>query len=217
MDQRKFDDARSRNISGHEMDCAAVAEEIIALKNNDLVLRAKLVRQGELHGHYHEQMRAMHDRNADRLNELVDRIGYPTIDLVGKEAADAAWLIIQHAIGKPAFMKKCVKLLESAVNEQRADPHSLAYLSDRINVFEDRPQYYGTQFDWDEQGELSPNIYDDLAAVNKRRIAIGLNTLEEQTDVIRRRAREEKQLPPADFYDWKRQFNAWRRALGWIK
>lgn len=199
------------------MTYAHIAEEIIALKNSDSILRAKLVRQQKLHGHYHEQMRALHDHNADRLNDIVDHIGYPTIDLVGEEAAEAAWLIIQHAVAKPVFMKKCVKMLEQAVREQRANPQGLAYLSDRINVFEDRPQYYGTQFDWDERGELSPNIYDDLDAVNKRRVAIGLNTLEEQTAIIRRRAREEKQLPPPDVDQRKLQFDDWRREVGWIK
>jgi hypothetical protein len=59
-------------------------------------------------------------------------------------------------------MKKCKMLCENAVNENKADPKNLAYLTDRIAVFEGEPQLYGTQFDWDENRELSPNLFDDL-------------------------------------------------------
>lgn len=55
-------------------------------------------------------------KNADLA--LRDRIGYPTEDRVGKEAATAAWLVIQHAIEQPDFMKKCRKLLESCQGKQ---------------------------------------------------------------------------------------------------
>jgi hypothetical protein len=51
------------------------------------------------------------------LNKIIDEIGYPTIEKVGKEASEAAWLVIQHAIGQPHFMKKCVKLLKNAANQ----------------------------------------------------------------------------------------------------
>lgn len=86
----------------------------------------------------------------------------------------------------------------SAVSENKADPKNLAYLTDRIAVFESKPQLYGTQFDWDENGNLSPNLFDDLIKVNERRKSIGLNTLEEQTEIIRIQAKNENQSPPTD-------------------
>ena len=46
-----------------------------------------------------------------------------------------------------------MKLLEVAVSENKADPKNLAYLTDRVALFEGKPQLYGTQFDWDENGE----------------------------------------------------------------
>ena len=36
-------------------------------------------------------------RHGDRLNEIMDEYGWPTAELVGEEAAHAAWLIAQHA------------------------------------------------------------------------------------------------------------------------
>jgi hypothetical protein len=169
-----------------------IAEKIIAMKNGDLALRDKLVKSGLLSKGYNHEMKEMHNKNALALNEIIDEIGYPTVDKVGKEASEASWLVIQHAIGQPTFMKKCLLLLENAVNEGKANPKDLAHLKDRILVFQDRPQYYGTQYDWDENGELSPNIMDDIVKVNERRKSIGLNSIEEQTMVIRNRAKLEK-------------------------
>lgn len=199
------------------MDYKSIAKKIIDLKNADLALRDKLVQSGQLSKGYDEEMKELHGRNAKILNDIIGTIGYPTIDKVGKEANEATWLVIQHSIEQPEFMKKCVELLKSAVIENKADPKSLAYLTDRIAVFEGKPQFYGTQFDWDENGNLSPNLFDDLTKVNERRKSIGLNTLEEQTQIIRQQAINENQSPPADFEKRKQEIEEWKRNVGWMK
>ncbi len=158
----------------------------------------------------------LHNRNAELLHDIIDSIGYPTIDKVGEAANEAAWLVIQHAIGQPDFMRTCAKLLENAVRAKKANPINLAYLSDRIAVFEGKPQGYGTQFDWNENGALSPHSFDDLTKVNQRRKALGLNTLEEQIAVIRKRAKNENQTPPTDFRKRKKEMDKWRKSVGWI-
>ncbi|MDX2128654.1 MAG: DUF6624 domain-containing protein [Chloroherpetonaceae bacterium] len=192
-----------------------IAKKIIDLKNADLALRDKLVQSHQLHDGYNQEMAELHIRNAKILNEIIDTIGYPTSDKIGKEASQAAWLIIQHSIGQPDFMKNCVKLLEVAVNENNADSIYLAYLIDRVEVFDGKPQLYGTQFDWDETGELSPNDFDDLKKVNQRRKSIGLNTLEEQTKIIREQAKNENQTPPINFKKRKEEIEQWKKTVGW--
>lgn len=195
---------------------SAIADKIIDLKRKDLQLRDMLIKEGRLSRGYDRAMEELHNTNAAILNDIIDAIGYPTIDKVGKEASEAAWLVIQHAIGQPAFMRKCRDLLQQAVHDGNADPVNLAYLADRIAVLEGSPQLYGTQFDWDEQGKLSPNPFDDLAKVNERRTSIGLNTLEAQTALIRKRVKAENQTPPKDFDKRKAEMNAWRKRAGWI-
>jgi hypothetical protein len=198
------------------MDYKSIAEKKIDLRNADLELRDRLVQNRQLGEGYNAEMEELHNRNAKILNDIINSIGYPTIDKVGKEASEAAWLVIQHSIGQPDFMKKCVKLLGRAVSENKADPRNLAYLTDRIAVFEGKPQLYGTQFDWDEKGELNPNLFDDLAKVNQRRKFIGLNTLEEQSLIIRQQAKNEDQFPPTDFEKRKQKADAWIKTVGWI-
>ena len=194
-----------------------IAEIIVGLKNADVELRNKLIQSGQLSDGYNEEMKELHNRNAKIINEIIDTIGYPTTDKVGKEASEAAWLVIQHSIGQPEFMKKCAELLKKAVSENKADLKSLAYLTDRIAVFEGKPQLYGTQFDWDENGNLSPYLFDDLTKVNERRKSIGLNTLEERTEIIRKQAKNENESPPTDFEERKQEIEEWKRNVGWAK
>ncbi|MBQ4822775.1 DUF6624 domain-containing protein [Aquimarina sp. MMG016] len=193
------------------------ADKIIELKNTDLEFREKLIESGKLDEGYNKEMAEIHNRNAKTLNEIINKIGYPTVDKVGKEASEATWLIIQHSIGQPNFMKKCVKLLEIAVHQNKANSKNLAYLTDRIAVFENKPQLYGTQFDWDESGELSPNIFDDLKKVNQRRKSIGLNSIEEQTKIIRKQAKNNEQSPPTDLKKRKQEIEEWKKTVGWTE
>jgi len=193
-----------------------LAQKIIALKDADLQLRDRLVRSGELGKGYNKEMQRLHDQNAAALEYIIDRIGYPTVEQVGKAASEATWLVIQHSIGKPAFMQKCERLLSEAVEKQQVPPKNLAYLSDRIAVLEGKPQRYGTQFDWDEEGQLSPLPCEDLTEVNRRRATLGLKSLEEQTRLIRTQAVAEIHKPPADLQARKQEMEAWRRKVGWV-
>ncbi|MFD2589169.1 DUF6624 domain-containing protein [Croceitalea marina] len=206
-----------RNIKNIRMDYRGISKKIIELKNKDLELRDALIKDGQLGEDYNEEMEKLHNRNAEILNEIIDTIGYPTIDKVGKEASESAWLVIQHSIGQPNFMRKCKKLLEIVVNEKKANPMNLVYLTDRIASFEEKPQLFGTQFDWDENGQLSPKPFDDLTKVNRRRKSIGLNTLEEQTEIMRRRVKNENQSLPTDLEKRKKELKKWKRRVGWTK
>lgn len=199
------------------MEFEAIAKQLLKLKSDDLALRDKLIINDQLSHGYNEAMEQLHNRNATILDQIIDSIGYPTIGKVGKEASEAAWLIIQHSIGQPAFMKKCLFLLEDVVSQNQADPINLAYLSDRIATFEGRLQQYGTQFDWDEHGQLSSKPLDDINAVNKRRASLGLNTVEQQTAIIRQQAKDDHQSPPSNYKERIREETVWKKLVGWLQ
>lgn len=194
-----------------------IPEIIIRLQNADLELREKLISEGKLGEGYNKEMENLHNQNAEVLNQIIDIIGFPTVEKVGNHPAYSAWLVIQHSIGKPEFMKRCAELLEIEVKKKTADARNLAYLKDRIATFENKPQLYGTQFDWDENGELSPNDFDDINKVNQRRKSIGLNTLEEQTEIIRTQAKNENHSPPKDLNHRKMEMENWKKLVGWIR
>jgi len=199
------------------MDFEKISQTILGLKEKDDRLRAKLVKNGALSNGYNQEMKAIHNSNAEELNRIIDLIGFPTLEKVGEEASNAAWLIIQHSIGQPDFMRKCAALMEKEIENGQADQINFAYLVDRIAVFEGKPQLYGTQFDWDENGEMSPVQVDDYDTVNERRKALGLKSLDEQIKVMRERIKAENQQPPKDHQERKRENIEWRKSVGWIK
>ncbi len=101
------------------MNYKSIVKKIIDLRNKDLTLRNDLIQKGLMDEGYHEEMEKMHNLNAEELKDIIDQIGYPDINKVGKEASEAAWLVIQHAIGLPDFMKMCQELLKKQLQKKK--------------------------------------------------------------------------------------------------
>src|SRR5688572_32789637 len=80
----------------------------------DASVRERLAHDGTLYEGYNPEMRAVHDRNAARLAEILDSRGWPMRSLVGEHAARAAWLILQHAISHPGLQRRGLALLKEA-------------------------------------------------------------------------------------------------------
>lgn len=117
-------------------------------------------------------------QNTMWLEEIIQQHGWPSKSLVGEEGAQAAFLIVQHS---PAlkFQKKCLQLLEQAVDEKEADAISLAYLTDRIRTSEGKPQLYGTQGQTSSDGSIIPFPIEDEEHVDERRKVLGLEPVAE--------------------------------------
>jgi hypothetical protein len=165
---------------GHHvgMDCR-IADELIAMAAHDRKVCDELAASGALYEGYDPRMAAVHEKNALRLREIMAQIGWPTERVVGKRAAEAAWLIAQHAIAHPQFQRSCLEFLAMAAREQLVPAWQPAMLEDRIRVFEGRPQLYGTQLEPDEHGNMRPHTIEDPKGVDERRRAVSLEPLAE--------------------------------------
>ena len=182
----------------------------------DRMTRAELAASGDLFdAGYEPRMARVHERNAQRLRQAIETVGWPGTDLVGPDGAEAAWLILQHAIAEPDLLRRALPLLAAAAREGKADPAHAAMLEDRIRFFEGRPQRYGTQLDWDAEGNLSPGQVEDPRRLPERRLAAGLPPLEEQVEEVRRRAAVEGERPPADHPAYASARDAWAAKVGW--
>ncbi|WFU70608.1 DUF6624 domain-containing protein [Bradyrhizobium sp. CB2312] len=137
------------------------------------------------------------------------QIGWPTERLVGERAAEAAWLIAQHAIALPQFQRSCLEFLAMAAREHLVPAWQPAMLDDRIRVFEGRPQLYGTQLEPDEHGNMRPHAIKDAEGVDERRRAVGLEPL---AQVL---ARAKPQPVPADRERFEHDYEEWLIAVGW--
>ncbi len=183
------------------------------MAKNDLSVRETLVADGSLgNALYHPKMEAVHISNAARLAAIIKQYDWPGNSLVGEEGAWAAWLIAQHAIGNPPFMRHCLTLLKQAAANNEVTPWQVAFLEDRIRMYEGKPQTYGTQFQPNKHGELEPYPIENPEAVNARRLAVGLNTIEERTaELTAQSSRENIPTPP----DLDEQYQQWLYAVGW--
>ena len=181
----------------------------------DLRVRAELAADGSLFQGYHPRMRAVHDHQAARLAEILAEHGWPTERQAGVDGVQAAWLIVQHAIAQPGFQRQALGILSAAAGRDEVPAWQAAMLEDRIRTFEGRPQRYGTQFDWDSAGQLSPLPIEDPAGLDERRKLLGLRPLEEEIQRQRHAAAQEGERPPADWDARQHEKETWLRQVGW--
>ena len=163
----------------------ALKNELIARADRDQEVLQSVKDAGELmDDEYHPELRRLHEENTKRAKEVLQG-GWPAISQVGEEGSDAMWLIVQHSILEPEFMLSCVPELERLVQEGEAKSWHLAFLQDRALMLQEKPQIYGTQHVFDNNGELQPYKLANPEAVDERRKAVGLESLEERTQFLR--------------------------------
>jgi hypothetical protein len=192
-----------------------LAAELIAMAAEDERVRAQLAANGSLFDGYHPDMAALHRRHATRLRDIIEAHGWPGRALVGETASDAAWIILQHAIGDPALQRRGVTLLWAAAARGDATAAQAAALEDRVLVLEGRSQRYGTQHDWDEAGQITPLPIEDAPGVDARRRSVGLGPLAETTRHLRDQAARADERPPLDLAARRRAIEQWACATGW--
>ena len=204
--QRQRPDITSKNVESRE--------QLLAMVKEDETVRNELALSGALFGGYHPRMEAVHVANALALGSMIDN-GWPTVAEVGEEGQRATWLIVQHAIGLPQFQRQCLALLQAASARGEVPAWQVAMLTDRVRVFEGRPQFYGTHFDWDADGHMSPLPIEDASSVEERRAHVGLESLAEAIARQRREAQESGHQPPADHAEHAARSEAWAVHAGW--
>lgn len=160
-------------------------------------------------------MEMVHSDNAGLLDQVFDDIGWPGRDKVGDDGAAAAIVIIQHAVSSPMMLRRAIRLMLPEIPKGNASAMDAAYLSDRIAVYEGRPQLYGTQFDWDDKGQLSPATMDNPKEVDERRKKLGLPNMAETTKRMREGAAKAGEKAPTDLKQRRAAFDGWARHVGW--
>lgn len=194
---------------------AAWRDRLIAAARRDLETRTRLAKTGELFKGYHPEMQAVHNENAALLADAFNALGWPGRDKLGDEGAAAAFLILQHAISHPALQRRGLELMLDAIPLGHANALDAAYLSDRIAVFEGREQTFGTQFNWDASGQLSPAPTRDEADLDARRASVGLPPMTETIAEMRARAAAEGDTAPPDLAQRRAESEEWARRVGW--
>lgn len=146
----------------------ALRDELLTLESRDQAARAPGA----------ANRAAIDAANLARFREIVDQRGWPSRDVVGVEATNAAATIALHADADPAFQRRCLELMQTAAGRGEASPLQVAYLTDRVLVNEGKPQMYGTQFTVQDGQPVAAPIQDE-ATVDARRAQVGLPSMKE--------------------------------------
>ena len=151
------------------MDYPKIAQEIIDMAETDQEIRkGSQIRNRKFD-------KNIDIKNTKRLKQIINKLGgWPTINLVGEEAAYAAWLIVQHADHDVEFQEKCLALMLK--NKEGVLLSNIAYLTDRVAINQGKMQTYGTQFGINDEGKLAAKPIRNLNYLEKRRKEIGLET-----------------------------------------
>ena len=132
------------------------------------------------------RMKVIDIENTERVRAIVRQYGWPSPELVGRDGAEAALTLVQHA--DLAFQKEMLPLVDKAYRSGGLSGPSYALLLDRVLVGEGKPQVYGTQakhvVEWKGHEPVLQPIEDE-ANVDKRRADVGLPPLSEYREMLK--------------------------------
>jgi len=120
------------------------------------------------------ELKNVYYKNTIWLKDLIDRIGWPSQNLVGIMGEQSAWLIAQHSL-ELKFQERCLNLIKTLpqTNERK---QYIAYLTDSILVKKGEKQIYGTQFYRNEKGKLIPLPIRNFENLEGKRKQVGLES-----------------------------------------
>lgn len=143
-------------------------------------------------------MRERDEADTRRMNEILDRYGFPGVELVGIRAARAFIVMLLHSPSLE-LMKRALPHVERAVRRKELPPDDFATLSDRVLVNEGKPQLYGSNFNFvGDKAVLGTT--QDLAHLDERRLKLGLPPIREYARFLAelyKKTVDESSLPPS--------------------
>jgi len=183
-------------------------DSLISLVQRDQFIQEALLTKGILEDAYQPELEKVQKGNGLKLQAIIKVKGFPVLSNAGEEGVQLSWLIIQHAIPLPDFMRECLIEMRLAAAQDDYPKDLLAYTEDRVRFFEGRPQLFGTNFDW-EDGELKPTPIEDPKFLDERRKAFGLPPLAETLTKFA------ISKPAKDPAKKALEFETWLRNVGW--
>jgi hypothetical protein len=163
-----FDENTRRQITS-KLKCLADVDQ--ALRSVSPSVWMKLSKAGVVHdideGHRFDLKQILAGEDVRKAG------GWVTISEFGREAAEHAWLIVQHADQDPEFQQEILAKLEEHYPKGDADPMHYALLCDRVLLKTSGKQRYGTQYSIADNGETSPLPIEDPENLGSRQSAIG--------------------------------------------
>jgi hypothetical protein len=169
----------------------ALRAELLDRFEQDQNIRSELMKKGlkDPDPVLLKKMQDIDDANTDRMVDIINQYGWPGPALIGKDGAEAAFVLVQHA--DLEFQENVLPFIKRAYLDRELPGQDYALLVDRILIGKKKPQRYGTQVHFNGK-EPEPDTIEDPANVDKRRAVLGLPPLADYLKDLK------KQYFPAD-------------------
>jgi hypothetical protein len=131
----------------------------------------------------HEEFARVDASNLAFIKQVIAEHGWPGKDLVGEDGANAAWLFVQHSTDHE-FQANCLPLVRTAYQNGQNTGPQLALLTDRVLMFQGKPQLYGSQFQLVD-GQWKAYPIEEPEHLDRRRAEMGLGPFAEYEAQIR--------------------------------
>lgn len=119
----------------------------------------------------------VNESNFPFIESIFQQYGFPGYDFIGEEFSDKYFVLVQHSDKHVEFQQEVLQKMKKEVAKQNASGQNFAFLSDRIEINNGRPQIYGTQVYMSGNTTLKPCI--DTANLDIRRKSVGLEPIQD--------------------------------------
>ncbi len=170
-------------------------EELLKMKTVDQTEREKCNAKNadERMKCYFEISENVDKPNTKRLEEIYEQNGFPTVKTVGKDGVEAFMLLLQHAPDE-TLRQKLLKPIKKAFNRKEISANQYSNYVDRLLIRQGKPQIYGSNFD-QKDGKLVMSKVKDLKNLDKIRKKIGLPTIKEYAEMLKKVYNLEVEIP----------------------
>src|SRR6267142_5245196 len=182
---REKDDNRKSYVT--QVTNLTLRKELLTMVKQDQDIRNELINRGVDHpkNEISARMDAIDSRNTAKMKRIVKRYLWPRAELVGWDGTEAAFLVVQHS--PHSFQKALLPLMQKEFGTGHLSGPNYALFLDRVLAEDGRPQVYGSKAKgFNKDGE--PILYpiEDEANVDKRRAEVGLSSLAEYREMMKR-------------------------------
>ena len=182
---REKDDNRKSHIT--KVTNLTLRKALLAMVEQDQDIRNELIKSGVDHPkkEISARMGAIDSRNTARMKRIVKQYNWPRAELVGWDGTEAAFIVVQHS--PHSFQKALLPLMQKEFGTGHLSGPNYALFLDRVLAEDGRPQVYGSSAKgFSKDGE--PIIYpiEDEANVDKRRAEVGLSSLAEYREMMKK-------------------------------
>jgi len=125
----------------------------------------------------YQQMKLHDTQNEARVKAIIAQYGWPGPSLVGRAGSSTVFLVLQHA--NLATIQEYLPLIRQATAKGELGKGELALMEDRVLIFQNKPQVYGSQVRSNTAGKMEFFPIADEAHVDERRATMDLGPLAE--------------------------------------